>query len=230
MEIVKYGHPALRWKAKELTELTPDFKATVRAMFDLMYEARGIGLAATQVGLPYRFFVVNTTADPQETEEELVFINPEIIRKKGNVEGEEGCLSLPELYGQVARAEEIVLEAYDIDGQGFEMECSEILARVIQHENDHLDGMLFIDRMKPDEVEELQANLDDLETQFRQAQSAGTIKSDDGLKTELAEMEKTFEFPIKAALSADGDSAEDDEDDSVEDGGGGESAEDGDGE
>ncbi|MGZ0168417.1 MAG: peptide deformylase [Planctomycetales bacterium] len=230
MEIVKYGHPALRWKAKELTELTPDFKATVRAMFDLMYEARGIGLAATQVGLPYRFFVVNTTADPQETEEELVFINPEIIRKKGNVEGEEGCLSLPELYGQVARAEEIVLEAYDIDGQGFEMECSEILARVIQHENDHLDGMLFIDRMKPDEVEELQANLDDLETQFRQAQSAGTIKSDDGLKTELAEMEKTFEFPIKAALSADGDLAEDDDDDSVEDDGGGESAEDGDGE
>jgi peptide deformylase len=189
-----------------------------------------LGWPQLRWGLPYRFFVVNTTADPQETEEELVFINPEIIRKKGNVEGEEGCLSLPELYGQVARAEEIVLEAYDIDGQGFEMECSEILARVIQHENDHLDGMLFIDRMKPDEVEELQANLDDLETQFRQAQSAGTIKSDDGLKTELAEMEKTFEFPIKAALSADGDLAEDDDDDSVEDDGGGESAEDGDGE
>jgi peptide deformylase len=211
MEIVKYGHPALRWKAKELTELTPDFKATVRAMFDLMYEARGIGLAATQVGLPYRFFVVNTTADPKDTEEELVFINPEIMRKKGNVEGEEGCLSLPELYGQVARAEEIVLEAYDIDGQGFEMECSEILARVIQHENDHLDGVLFIDRMKPDEVEELQANLDDLETQFRQSQSAGTIKSDEGLKSELSEMEKTFEFPIKAALGENDESGSDDE-------------------
>jgi len=219
MEIVKYGHPALRWKAKELTELTPDFKATVRAMFDLMYEARGIGLAATQVGLPYRFFVVNTTADPKETEEELVFINPEIIRKKGNVEGEEGCLSLPELYGQVARAEEIVLEAYDIDGQGFEMECSEILARVIQHENDHLDGVLFIDRMKPDEVEELQANIDDLETQFRQTQAAGTLASDDGLKEQLVKMEKTFEFPIKSVLSDEAetddneeDLAEDDED------------------
>lgn len=216
MEIVKYGHPSLRWKAKELTELTPDFKATVRTMFDLMYEARGIGLAATQVGLPYRFFVVNTTADPKETEEELVFINPEIIRKKGNVEGEEGCLSLPELYGQVARAEEIVLEAYDIDGQGFEMECSEILARVIQHENDHLDGVLFIDRMKPDEVEELQANLDDLETQFRQAQSAGTIGSDQKLKEELTAMEKTFEFPIRAALGdsdeSDAEAAEEDDD------------------
>tara|TARA_R110002072_G_scaffold238769_2_gene396304 strand:+ start:196085 stop:196738 length:654 start_codon:yes stop_codon:yes gene_type:complete len=214
MEIVKYGHPALRWKAKELTELTPDFKATVRAMFDLMYEARGIGLAATQVGLPYRFFVVNTTADPKETEEELVFINPEIIRKKGNAEAEEGCLSLPELYGQVARAEEIVLEAYDIDGQGFEMECSEILARVIQHENDHLDGVLFIDRMRPDEVEELQANIDDIETQFRQTQAAGTTASDEKLKEQLAQMEKTFEFPIKAAS---GGSAGTDEEDDVAD-------------
>lgn len=210
MEIVKYGHPALRWKAKELTELTPDFKATVRAMFDLMYEARGIGLAATQVGLPYRFFVVNTTADPKETEEELVFINPEIIRKKGNAEAEEGCLSLPELYGHVARAEEIVLEAYDIDGQAFEMECSEILARVIQHENDHLDGVLFIDRMRPDEVEELQANIDDIETQFRQTQAAGTTASDEKLKEQLAQLEKTFEFPIKAVPG--GDTSTDDED------------------
>lgn len=211
MEIVKYGHPALRWKAKPLTELTPDFKATVRAMFDLMYEARGIGLAATQVGLPYRFFVVNTTADPKETGEELVFINPEIIRKKGNLEGEEGCLSLPELYGQVARAEEIVLEAYDIDGQGFEMECSEILARVIQHENDHLDGVLFIDRMNPEQAEELQANLDDLESQFRHAQADGAMASDDELKQQLSEMEKSFEFPVKAQTSHQDDAAGNDE-------------------
>jgi peptide deformylase len=216
MEIVKYGHPVLRWKAKPLTELTPDFKATVRTMFDLMYEARGIGLAATQVGLPYRFFVVNTTADPKETEEELVFINPEIIRRKGNLEGEEGCLSLPELYGDVARAEEVVLEAYDINGDGFEMECSEILARVIQHENDHLDGVLFIDRMKAAAVAELQANLDDLENQFRQAQAAGTIASDDELKRLLSEMEKTFEFPVKAARTDD-EEFEDGEEDGDDD-------------
>lgn len=220
MEIVKYGHPALRWKAKPLTELTPDFKATVRSMFELMYEAHGIGLAATQVGLPYRFFVVNTTADPKETEEELVFINPEIIRKKGNLEGEEGCLSLPELYGQVARAEEIVLEAYDVKGEDFEMECSEILARVIQHENDHLDGVLFIDRMKSEEVEEIQANIDDLEMQFRQTQAAGTVASDDELKRRLSEMEKTFAFPVSGMTDeqeyeeeeeADADAADDNE-------------------
>jgi peptide deformylase len=219
MEIVKYGHPALRWKAKPLTELTPDFKATVRSMFELMYEAHGIGLAATQVGLPYRFFVVNTTADPKETEEELVFINPEIIRKKGNLEGEEGCLSLPELYGQVARAEEIVLEAYDVKGEGFEMECSEILARVIQHENDHLDGVLFIDRMKSEEVEEIQANIDDLEMHFRQTQAAGTVASDDELKRRLSEMEKIFAFPVSGMTDeqeyeeeeADADAADDNE-------------------
>ena len=199
MEIVKYGHPSLRWKAKPLTEITPEFKATVRKMFDLMYEARGIGLAATQVGLPYRFFVVNTTADPKETEEELVFINPEIIRKKGSVDGEEGCLSLPELYGDVARAEEIVLEAYDLNGQGFEMECSEILARVIQHENDHLDGVLFIDRMKPEARGELEANLKDYETQFRQSQEAGEIPSDEDIRKHLTELEKSFEFPVDVA-------------------------------
>lgn len=200
MEIVKYGHPVLRWKAKPIKEITPGLHATVRTMFDLMYEARGIGLAATQVGLPYRFFVVNTTADPDETDEELVFINPEITRKRGSVEGEEGCLSLPELYGDVARAEEIVLEAYGLDGDGFEMECSEILARVVQHENDHLDGILFIDRMKPDDLAELQANLADYELQFRQSQQAGTYASDEELKQQLNQLEATFAFPGDEAL------------------------------
>ena len=113
MEIVKYGHPALRWKSTPLPEITPELKRTVRKMFDLMYEARGIGLAANQVGLPYRLFIVNASAEPSETDEELVFINPEIIRRKGSAEGEEGCLSLPEVYGTVPRAEKILVEAYD---------------------------------------------------------------------------------------------------------------------
>jgi len=196
MEIVKYGHPSLRWKAKPLTEISPEFQTTIARMFDLMYEARGIGLAATQVGLPYRFFIVNTTADPAQKDEELVFINPEIIRKKGNEEGEEGCLSLPELYGMVPRAEEIVLEAYDQKGQAFEMECSEILARVIQHETDHLNGVLFIDRMSPAAAAELEPNLADLEQQFRQQQESGESPSDEEIKSRLAEMEQKFEFPV----------------------------------
>ena len=195
MEIVKYGHPVLRWKSSPLTSISAGMKATVRQMFDLMYEANGIGLAANQVGLPYRFFVVNCTADPDEKDEELVFINPEITRRKGSVEGEEGCLSLPELYGQVPRAEEIVVEAFGLDGQGFEIEASDLMARVILHENDHLDGVLFIDRMQPDARSELQRNLDDFEQDFRARQAKGEYLDDEAIKLKLAEMTKTFEFP-----------------------------------
>ena len=195
MEIVKYGHPVLRWKSSPLTSISAGMKATVRQMFDLMYEANGIGLAANQVGLPYRFFVVNCTADPDEKDEELVFINPEITRRKGSVEGEEGCLSLPELYGQVPRAEEIVVEAFGLDGQGFEIEASDLMARVILHENDHLDGVLFIDRMQPDARSELQRDLDDFEQDFRARQAKGEYLDDEAIKLKLAEMTKTFEFP-----------------------------------
>lgn len=195
MEIVKYGHPALRWKSKPLTEITPELKSTVRKMFDLMYEARGIGLAANQVGLPYRFFIVNATADPAETEEELVFINPEIIRRKGSAEGEEGCLSLPELYGDVPRAEEIVVEAYDLNGEGFGIEAEELMARVIQHESDHLDGVLFFDRMSDFARQELEPALADFQAEFERQQRDGDFPCDEALKEQLAKMETSFEFP-----------------------------------
>lgn len=195
MEIVKYCHPALRRKSQPLPEISEEFRATVRKMFDMMYEARGIGLAANQVGLPFRFFIVNPTADPNEIDEEMVFINPEIIRKKGSVEGEEGCLSLPEVYGQVPRAEEIVVEAYDIDGEGFELTTDDLLARVIQHESDHLDGVLFFDRMKESDRAEIDSRIKDFEADFRRQQAAGQIPSDAELTKQLNELEKSFEFP-----------------------------------
>lgn len=195
MEIVTYGHPCLRRKSAPLTEISPELKATVRKMFELMYEARGIGLAANQVGLPYRVFVINPTADADESEEEMVFINPKIIRRKGSETEEEGCLSLPELYGDVPRADEIIVEAFDLDGQGFELTCSELMARVIQHENDHLDGVLFIDRMDESERDELGANLDELERQFRKRQADGDYPSDADIEKQLAALEQSFEFP-----------------------------------
>jgi peptide deformylase len=195
MEIVKYGHPALLWKSQPLAEITPELKRTVRKMFDLMYEAKGIGLAANQVGLPYRFFIVNATADPAETEEELVFINPEIVRRKGSEEGEEGCLSLPELYGDVPRAEEIVVEAYDLDGEGFAIEAEELMARVIQHENDHLDGVLFIDRMSDFSRQEIEPRVAVFADEFARRQKNGEVPGDDEIKEQLAMMEKSFEFP-----------------------------------
>jgi len=189
MEIVLYPHPALGWKSKPITEINAELRSTVRTMFDLMYEAKGVGLAANQVALPYRVFIVNLTGDPQETDEELVFINPEIVSRKGSMEGEEGCLSLPELYGQVRRAEKIVVEAFDLQGLGFEMNLEELPGRVVQHETDHLDGVLFVDRMSETALHELQPRLDDFEAVFRRQQQEGEIAPDDALKKQLQNLE-----------------------------------------
>lgn len=190
MDIVLHPHPALKWKSKPIREITPEIRSIVAEMFELMYEARGIGLAANQVALPYRLFVVNITADPEQKDEEIVFINPEITRRKGSVEGEEGCLSLPELYGPVRRAEEIVVDAYDLDGRGFEMKLDDLPARVVQHETDHLDGVMFLERMTEAERLVLEPEVANFETHFRKQQSSGEVPSDDELRERLAELER----------------------------------------
>ncbi|MCH9654698.1 MAG: peptide deformylase [Planctomycetes bacterium] len=189
LQIVNYPHPALRWKSKPIKSISPELVNTVRTMFDLMYEARGIGLAANQVGLPYRLFVINLTADPDETEEEFVFINPEITKRKGTTEGEEGCLSLPQLYGDVKRSEEITLEAYDLDGQLFEIALDDLAARAVQHEHDHLEGIMFPDRMVEDKRIELDAQIADFEVQFRNQQQRGEYPSDEEIRKELSQLE-----------------------------------------
>ena len=189
MNIVYYPHPAMRWKSKPITEINAGLREIVREMFDLMYEARGIGLAANQVGLPLRLFVVNASTEPDETGEELVFINPEITNRKGSIEGEEGCLSLPELYGQVRRAEEIVVEAFDLQGREFSMTLTELAGRVVQHENDHLDGVMFTDRLSDSAQREVEGRLDDFETQFRRQQAEGEIPADDEIKRQLKALE-----------------------------------------
>ena len=117
LRIVPYPHPALRYESRPVTQIDDDLRATVRAMFDLMYESRGIGLAANQVALPYRFFVLNLTADPEQKDQEQVFINPEIVKRHSSIEDEEGCLSFPGLYSKVRRARKIKVQAFDLDGQ-----------------------------------------------------------------------------------------------------------------
>ena len=190
MQIVQYGHPVLRWKSKPIQSINAELRSTVREMFDLMYSAKGIGLAANQVGLPFRFFVVNVTADPEQQDEEFVFINPRIRRRKGATTGEEGCLSLPGLYANIERSEEIVVEAYDLEGEGFEMELDELPARVVQHETDHLDGVLFVDRLNPDERSKLDLKLLSFESEFRKQQSSGQFPADDEIKRQLKALEK----------------------------------------
>jgi peptide deformylase len=190
MEIVRYPHPSLRWKSKPIIRIDSELKRTVRAMFELMYASKGIGLAANQVGLPYRLFIVNPSGDAAISDEEFVLLNPEIVRRKGSVEGEEGCLSLPELYGQVRRAEEVVVNAFDLDGQEFELTLTELPARVVQHENDHLDGVLFIDRISEATRRELEPRLADFESHFRRQQESGVYPSDEEIKRTLRSLEQ----------------------------------------
>ncbi|MBD3672598.1 MAG: peptide deformylase [Planctomycetaceae bacterium] len=189
LEIVHYPHPALRWKSKPIQRIDSELRKTVAAMFELMYEFKGIGLAANQVALPYRLFIVNPTGDPDEKDQEIVFINPEISQRKGSIEGEEGCLSLPDVYGQVRRASDIVVDAFDLSGQGFQCTLDDLPGRVVQHEFDHLEGVMFFDRMQPDGVSEIQAKIDDFEHVFRQSQKAGDTPSDEELKKRLKALE-----------------------------------------
>lgn len=189
LHIVHHSHPALRWKSKPIKSISPGLHETVRTMFDLMYAAKGIGLAANQVALPYRLFVINLTSDPSESEEEFVFINPEIMKRKGTTEGEEGCLSLPLLYGDVKRSEEITVEAYDLDGRLFEITLDDLAARAVQHEMDHLDGVLFIDRMLETKREELDSQIADFETVFQQKQQRGEYPSDEEIHKQLTQLE-----------------------------------------
>jgi peptide deformylase len=143
-EIVRYGEPVLREICKPVEKIDDRVKKLVRDMFDTLRKANGLGLAAPQVGVNLRVFIVDLTQVDFDAEP-LVFINPEIIEKKGEVIGEEGCLSFPGLYFDVPRAEEVVVEYQDLEGKRKRMKAYGMTARAIQHENDHLRGVLFID-------------------------------------------------------------------------------------
>ena len=125
-----------------------ELQKIVSEMFDLMYEQKGIGLAANQVDLPYRLFLINLEGDPEKAEEH-VFLNPVIEKRSGAAEAEEGCLSFPEIYAPVKRPEKVTISAYNLSGQEIRMELNGLFARAVQHEYDHLDGVLFIDRLSP---------------------------------------------------------------------------------
>ena len=131
-----------------MTQINEDLRATVQQMFSLMYAAKGVGLAANQVALPYRFFILNITADPEQKDQELVFINPEIVKRHSSIEDEEGCLSLPGLYSKVRRAEDQGAGLQPL-GELVEYEAEDLFSRAVQHETDHLDGKLFIDYLGP---------------------------------------------------------------------------------
>ena len=190
LEIVLHPHPALRWKSKDVARIDAELRVMVEQMFELMYAARGIGLAANQVGLPYRLFVINPAGDKDEKDQEFVFINPQITRKKGSETDEEGCLSLPEVFGPVTRATKIIVDAFDLNGQQFELELEDLPARVVQHEYDQVEGILLTDRVPAAALQKMLPQIEDFEAQFRNRQKEGLIPSDEQLKAKLRELEK----------------------------------------
>ena len=147
MKIVKYPHPALRQKSAAVTEITKDLHLLVGGMLDLMYKAEGLGLAAPQVDAPVRVLVMNFAADPARKDQEFVAINPVVVEVKGSIDDREGCLSFPDLFAKVRRAKKVKVQAYNLAGELYEMVAEDLAARVWQHEIDHLDGVLFIDKM-----------------------------------------------------------------------------------
>lgn len=161
----------------------------VAEMFEIMYENNGIGLAANQVDLPYRLFVLNLSGDASARDEEMVLINPVIVRRKGTEEESEGCLSLPGIRAPVVRAAEVVLRAYRLSGEELEWRASGLAARAIQHEVDHLDGVLFIDRLTPQALEEIQDQLRELESAFHEKRSLGAIADERQIELRLRELE-----------------------------------------
>jgi peptide deformylase len=158
-------------------------------MFDLMYEQKGVGLAANQVDLPYRVFILNTEGDPSQGQE-YVFLNPVITKRGGAVEAEEGCLSFPEIFAPVKRSAKIAISAYDLAGEEVNYELSGLMARAAQHEYDHLDGVLFIDRLSPTGLLSVKQALLDLEEQFVGDRQRGIIPDDRQIASRLAELEQ----------------------------------------
>lgn len=142
LQVVYYPDDPLTYKAAPVDVFDEKLSELVENMFETMHEYKGVGLAAPQIGLGKRLFVLQ---EPEGLE--MCFVNPVILNAEGREEGEEGCLSMPEIYAQVFRAVEITVEAQDLQGTKFTLEASDFLSRVIQHESDHLDGILFPERL-----------------------------------------------------------------------------------
>ncbi|HEX6210362.1 MAG TPA: peptide deformylase [Methylomirabilota bacterium] len=145
LSVRRYGDPVLRRRAAPVEAVTPQIRRLVNDMIDTMYDEVGIGLAAPQVGVSVRLMVVGD----EDGRGVQVLVNPAITAQGGTVTAEEGCLSLPGIFAQVTRSEWVALQAQDLEGKPVSITARGLRARVFQHEVDHLDGVLFIDRLEP---------------------------------------------------------------------------------
>lgn len=164
VHIVHYPDPRLRKKSARVTEFDGELTALVQRMHELMETGKGVGLAAPQVGISKRLFVMNPTGEPDD---KRVFVNPAIHDPHGSLEAEEGCLSLPGIDVQIRRAQRCRLTAQDLAGHPIELEIEDLMARICQHETDHLYGVLIIDRMGPSDRIATRKTLKALEEQYK---------------------------------------------------------------
>ncbi len=181
LPVVKYGHPVLRQKGARIERVTPEVKALIADMLETMRSARGVGLAAQQVGHALQLAVVDVREvtdrpstlhindDPMDIEAfmPVVLINPHVTPLAEPAVGPEGCLSFPEIYADIGRPESVNVTALNAKGQTFTFRCSGLLARAVQHEVDHLNGILFIDRMTAAKKKELKPELEELQLQTK---------------------------------------------------------------
>ena len=177
LPILKYGHPALRQKGARVEKITPPIKQLIGDLLETMYAASGVGLAAQQVGQALQLTVIDVrgikdrpstleiNGKPAEVDAfmPLVLLNPSLTPVADPVTGPEGCLSFPEIYADIARPESVHVVAANEKGERIEFRCGGLLARAVQHEADHLHGILFIDRMSNDMKKELKPQLDELQ-------------------------------------------------------------------
>jgi peptide deformylase len=183
LPIVKYGTPVLRQKGARIDGITPTIKKLIGDMLETMYAHKGVGLAAQQIGLALQLTVLDVRGvsdrpsslelrgTPVDVAEfmPLVLLNPHITAVGKPLAGPEGCLSFPEIFGEISRPEIVDVEALDKEGKPLLFRCGGLLARAIQHETDHLHGILFIDRMDKKTKEELKPELDELQAQTKAA-------------------------------------------------------------
>lgn len=165
LQIVYYPDPRLR----EVSKTVKDFKAVqevVEPMFEIMYRCRGIGLAGPQVGVLQRILVANLTGKREEKSEERVFLNPEIVERSGTMQEIEGCLSFPGIEAAIKRSEKVLVNVTDLEGKEHQFEATGLWSKLFQHEIDHLDGILFIDKMSAADKKQAALRLRELEDDF----------------------------------------------------------------
>jgi peptide deformylase len=186
LEVVKYGHPALRQRGARIESVTPTIRQLAEDMFETMHEEHGIGLAAQQIGQALQLTVldVRDVTDRPSTMElggkpadvasfmPMVLINPEITPVGSPATAPEGCLSFPEIFADIARPESVDVRALDVEGKLVSFRCGGLLARAVQHEVDHLNGILFIDRMEKETKEKLRPELEQLQAETKAALKA----------------------------------------------------------